>query len=42
MDRARDTGIVGLAVLIVACATVFLFGVAQPTTRLLEFLFPRL
>jgi len=42
MDHARDLGIVALAFLVAVCLTVFFLEVDEPTSRVVDFLFPRL
>jgi len=42
MDNAYGAGIVALMVVIASCLTVFFLKVAEPTSAVVDFLFPRL
>jgi hypothetical protein len=42
MDKSRDAGLIALAVVIVACLTIYFLQVAHPTGSVVEFFFPRL
>lgn len=42
MDSARDTGILALVLVVLACLTVYFLGIGQPTGTVIDFFFPQL